>query len=306
MRILVTGGLGAVGVPLSALLRERGHEVWVLDRGHHHGLDGRYYLRCDLGEYRQLAEVFRNHKFDLVYNAAAEFGRLNGEDFYETLWRTNAVGTKHVIRLQEEHGFKLVHFSSSEIYGDWREVMSEDVPDQHPVHQLNDYAITKWVNELQVRNSMATRGTESVVVRLFNTYGPGEPYSDYRSVICLFTYRALHGLPYRVYMDHHRTSTYIDDTVRTLANISERFRSGAVYNIAGETYHDIKTISDMILKEVGRDDRLVEYVTFEAHNIRDKKTDARRARAELDHRETVPIEEGIRRTVAWQRKTYAV
>jgi nucleoside-diphosphate-sugar epimerase len=40
--------------------------------------------------------------FDLVYHCAAEFGRWNGEDFYEQLWRTNAVGTKNVIRLQEE------------------------------------------------------------------------------------------------------------------------------------------------------------------------------------------------------------
>lgn len=306
MRILVTGGLGAVGAPLAALLRQRGHEVWVLDRAHHHGLEGRYYFRCDLGEYRQLAEVFRRQPFDLVFNAAAEFGRLNGEDFYETLWRTNAVGTKHVIRLQEQHGFRLVHFSSSEIYGDWRDVMAEDVPARHPIQQLNDYAITKWVNELQIRNSMATRGTETVTVRLFNTYGPGEYYSDYRSVICLFTYRALHGLPYRVYLNHHRTSSYIDDTARTLANIAERFRPGEVYNIAGESYHDIKKISDLILAAVGRDDRLVEYIDFEAHNTRDKKADARKAREQLDHRETVPLEEGIRRTVAWQRQTYGV
>ncbi len=306
MKILVTGGLGAVGSPLAALLRERGHEVWVLDRSHHHGVGGRYYFRCDLGEYRQLAEVFRRQPFDFVYNAAAEFGRLNGEDFYETLWRTNAVGTKNMIRLQEQHGFRLVHFSSSEIYGDWREVMREDVPAQHPIQQLNDYAITKWVNELQIRNSIATHKTETVIVRLFNTYGPGEYYSDYRSVICLFTYRALHRLPYKVYLNHHRTSSYIDDTVRTLAAICERFRAGEVYNIAGECYHDIKTISDMILTEVGADDRLVEYVPVEEHNTRDKKTDAAKARQHLGHQETVSIEDGIRRTVAWQRKVYGV
>ena len=39
-------------------------------------------------------------RFDVVYHAAAEFGRWNGEDFYESLWRTNAVGTKNVIRLE--------------------------------------------------------------------------------------------------------------------------------------------------------------------------------------------------------------
>lgn len=306
MKILVTGGLGAVGAPLTAELRRRGHEVWVLDRPHHHGLRGGHYFRCDVGEHRQLADVFDRVAFDFVYHAAAEFGRINGEHFYETLWRTNAVGTKNLIRLQEERGFRMVVFSSSEIYGDWPGVMSEEVPDEHPIQQMNDYAVSKWVNELQVRNSAAVHGTETVVVRLFNTYGPGETYSEYRSVICKFVYSALHDLPYRVYLDHHRTSSYVDDTVRTLAQICDRFKPGAVYNIAGTHYHDIKTISDMILAGVGKDDRLVEYVELEKHNTRDKKTTAARAAADLDHHETVGLEEGIARTIAWQRQYYGV
>lgn len=306
MKILVTGGLGAVGAPLAARLRVQGHEVWVLDRPHHHGLDGRYYFRGDIGEHRQLEQVFAQVPFDFVYQAAAEFGRINGEHFYETLWRSNAVGTKNLIQLQERHRFRMVFFSSSEIYGDWDGVMSEEVPDQQPVRQLNDYAISKWVNELQVRNSAALNGTETVIVRLFNTYGPGEPYSDYRSVICKFIYSALHDLPYTVFLDHHRTSSYIDDTVRTLATIAERFQPGAIYNIAGDTYHDIKTISDLILATCGKSDRLVTYLEREAHNIRNKRTTAARAQADLGHHETVSLAEGIARTIAWQRSYYGV
>jgi dTDP-glucose 4,6-dehydratase len=306
MKILVTGGLGAVGAPLTTKLRENGHEVWVADRPHHHGLAGSYYFRCDVGEYHQLLRIFEQIPFDFVYHAAAEFGRINGEHFYETLWRTNAVGTKNLVRLQERYGFRMVIFSSSEIYGDWGGVMTEDVPDENPIQQLNDYAISKWVNELQVRNSAALSGTETVTVRLFNTYGPGEPYSDYRSVICKFVYCALHDLPYTVYLNHHRTSSYIDDTVRTLATIATRFHPGAVYNIAGETYHDIKTISDLILEQCGKTDRLVEYLDFEEHNIRDKRTSARRAKEDLGHEETVGLEAGIRRTIGWQREFYGV
>lgn len=306
MKILVTGGLGAVGAPLAARLRDAGHEVWVLDRAHHHGDRGRRYYRCDVGEHRQLERVFDEVAFDCVYHAAAEFGRINGEDFYETLWRTNAVGTKNLIRLQERRGFRMVVFSSSEIYGDYAGVMREEVPDQHPIQQLNDYAVSKWVNELQVRNSTALYGTETVIVRLFNTYGPGEPYSEYRSVICKFIYCALHGLPYTVYLDHRRTSSYIDDTVRTLAAICERFRPGAVYNIAGDTLHDIKSVSDMILAQCGRGDELVRYLPAEVHNTRDKRAANELARRELGHRETVGLEEGIARTVAWQRAYYGV
>lgn len=301
MRILVTGGLGAVGSPLTAELRRRGHEVWVCDRVHAAGPN---YIRCDVGIYRQVEQMMEKQHFDFVYHLAGEFGRWNGEDFYETMWNTNAVGTKNLIRLQEKQGFRMVFTSSSEVYGDWEGIMHEDVLMQHPIRQLNDYAISKWVSEQQIMNSADRFGTESVRVRLFNTYGPGEPYSEYRSVICRFIYHALHDMPYTVYLNHHRTSTYVTDTARTLANISEHFKPGEVYNIAGDEYHDIRTLSDMILNYLGKSDQFVTYEDVEHHNTRDKKADHSKAVRDLDHRLTVTLEEGIPRTIEWQKKVY--
>jgi dTDP-glucose 4,6-dehydratase len=283
MKILVTGGLGTVGTVLVRELRRRGNDVWVSDLPHHHDPQ---YLRCDVGTFRQLESVVQGRDFDIVYHLAAEFGRWNGEDFYETLWHSNVIGTKNLIRLQERLGFRMVFFSSSEVYGDYDGVMSEDVMDRFEIRQMNDYAMTKWVGEMQVMNSASMKGTESVRVRLFNTYGPGEYYSSYRSVVCLFIYRALMGLPYKVYLNHHRTSSYVDDTVNTLANISERFRPGAVYNIGGTEYHDIKQLSDLILKEVDRDDSIVEYVDAEPFTTRDKKVNLERSIKELGRRST--------------------
>ena len=302
-RILVTGALGAVGTPLWRVLRERGHTVHGCDLRHSDHPD---YERCDVADYRLLSGLFAEHVFDVVYHAAAVFGRNNGERHYEAVWRTNAIGTKNILRLQEQHGFRLVMFSSSEVYGDWPNIMTEEVLDEHPIKQMNDYAISKWVNELQALNSAARFGTETVRVRLFNTYGPGEYYTPFRSVICIFIYCALHDLPYSVYLDHHRTSTYIDDAVRTLANITDNFRPGAVYNIAGDEYHDIKSVSDLILRKLGKDDSLVRYLPFEAHNTRDKKTDADRARADLGHATTIGLDEGIDRTIAWQKDIYGI
>src|SRR5260370_12410082 len=91
----------------------------------------------------------------------------------------------------------------------------------------------KWVKEVQIRNSGRQYGTESVVVRLFNTYGPGEYYSPYRSVNCRFLYCALNGLRWTVYRGHSRTSTYLADTARTLATIVDNFKPGETYNIGG-------------------------------------------------------------------------
>lgn len=301
MKILVTGGLGAVGSPLVKILRQRNNDVWVIDKPHNH--DSKYF-RCDIGEYRQLESVFEKEHFDLIYNLAAEFGRYNGEDFYETLWKSNVIGTKNMIKMQEKYRFKLVHFSSSEVYGDYKGEMIEDVLEKYPIRQLNDYAISKWVNEMQILNSIDRFNTETVITRLFNTYGPGEYYAPYRSMVCIFTYCALHNLTYQVYLNHHRTSTYIDDCVNALANISDNFKPGEVYNICGDEYHDIKTISDIILNYLGKDDSLVKYSSIEKYNTLDKKGNNEKAKRDLNYKTTVPLKLGITKTIEWQKKIY--
>jgi len=316
MRILITGSLGIVGSALVKVLRERGHHVVGLDLHHQPdeigfslGTDVKtpLYARCDIGHFRQLERVFeRLGPFDYVYHAAAEFGRWNGEDFYETLWGTNAVGTKNVIRLQERLGFKLIHFSSSEVYGDWPNIMVETVMDEYEVKQLNDYAMTKWVNEMQIRNSVTHYDTESVIVRLFNTYGPGEYYSPYRSVNCRFLYCALRGLSWVVFRGHHRTSTYLADCVRTLANIVDNFKAGETYNIGGGHYHSIEELSDVILKVTGADPKLVQYRDAEILTTKDKNVDVSKAVRDLDHKNTYSLEEGIQLTAEWMRSVYNV
>ena len=302
-RVLVLGANGAVGSALVPELEGRGHSLVTADKGH--GSSPNYY-RCDISQYRQLERLFDSEQFDYVYNLAAEFGRWNGEDFYETLWTTNAIGLKHLLRLQERHRFRLIHFSSSEVYGDYQGVMREDVMDKNEVRQLNDYAISKWVNEMQILNSAAMAGTETVRVRLFNTYGPGEHYSSYRSAICIFAYSALHNLPYTVYLGHRRTSTYVTDTCRTLGSIVDNFKPGEVYNIGGTELHDMKTVSDMVLAYLGKNDRLVAYKEGEAFTTKDKIVDVSKAVSDLGHAPQVPLSEGIGKTLEWMKQVYQV
>jgi len=316
MNILITGGLGTVGAGLVKDLRERRHHVVSCDFQHQSdefGFSVRtdvhkpLYARCDVGEFRQIERVFNElGPFDYVYNCAAEFGRWNGEDFYENLWHTNVIGTKNIIRLQERLKFRLIHFSSSEVYGDWPELMVETVMDEYEVKQMNDYAMTKWVNEMQIRNSAIQCDTKSVVVRLFNTYGPGEYYSPYRSVNCRFLYCALMGLPWVVYRGHYRTSTYLADTVRTIANIIDNFRPGEVYNIGGNELHSIEKLSDTILKVTGADPGLVTYRDSELLTTRIKKVDISKSIRDLDHKNSYSLEEGLRITTDWMRKIYRI
>lgn len=313
-RVLVTGGLGTVGSGLIPELRRRGHYVVSCDLAHQPdeigfslGTDVEMplYARCDVGEFRQIERVFeKTGPFDYVYHCAAEFGRWNGEDFYETLWRTNAIGTKNVIRLQERCKFRLIHFSSSEVYGDWPELMVESVMDEYEIKQLNDYAMTKWVNEMQIRNSAAQYGTETVVVRLFNTYGPGEYYSPYRSVNCRFLYCALHGLPWTVFRGHSRTSTYLADTVRTLANIADNFKAGETYNIGGVELHTIEELSDVVLKVTGARPTLVRHRDSEILTTKYKRVDISKSIRDLGHKNSYGLQEGMRLTAEWMRRVY--
>jgi len=302
-KVLVTGGLGFIGSNLVPELRKRGHEVWVCDLGHSEGSN---YIRCDTSKYRHLERIFEQHDFDYVYHLAAEYGRWNGEDYYENLWLTNVTGTKNIIRLQERQQFRMIFFSSAEVYGDYDGVMSEDAMDKVPIKQMNDYAMTKWVGELQVLNSATMFGTQTVRVRPVNAYGPHEYYSPYRGVIPAFIYKALKGEPYTVYLGHRRIFDYVEDTCCTFANILDNFKPGEAYNIGGkeEWEHDIKYVSDFILEYLGKDDSLVTYQEAEPFTTKVKHMDFSKARKDLNHDPKVPLEEGIPKTIEWMRKAY--
>jgi|TARA_R110002020_G_scaffold29483_6_gene92930 dTDP-glucose 4,6-dehydratase len=313
MKILVTGVLGVIGSKLEEILKIRGHEVFGVDlyhtsRVYGHGL-GKVksddYFRCDIGEFRQIEQVIEYVKPDLIYNCAAEFGRWNGENFYEKVWKSNVIGMKHIIRLQEKHGFKLVHCSSSEVYGDYEGVMYEDVLNETPIIQMNDYAMSKRVNEMQIHNSRSQFGTNSVMVRFFNTYGPGEWYHPFRSVNCLFTYDLLNGKPITVFKGHSRTSTYIYDSVRTLANISDNFIDGETYNIASDQEHTIENLAELLVKYTKADASLVDYREHgEVLTTKHKHVDASKSVRDLDHKNTVSLEEGVWETVQWMKEHY--
>jgi dTDP-glucose 4,6-dehydratase len=301
-KILVTGARGTLGKPLIDELRRRGHDIWSCDLMHY---SDDQYQRADVAEYRQMQRVFQQ-KFDYVYHLAAEFGRNNGEDYYESLWRTNVIGTRNILELQKVHGFRLIFASSSEIYGDRHEpILHEDIPLNKSIIQHNDYAVTKWVNEVQIMNFEKRFKTETVRLRFFNAYGPGEYYHKYRSVVCLFAYRALRGLPYDVYEGYHRVFMYIDDFVPTLATVCDRFVAGEVYNIGGEEYRSVRDLSDLILQCAGSDDSHVTYLPEDRHNVQNKRPDIDKAKKAFGHNPATTLEQGIPATVEWMRDVYA-
>ena len=205
----------------------------------------------------------------------------------------------------------MISFSSAEVYGDYEGIMSEDVMENVPIsqtYQMNDYAISKWAGELMCMNSATMFGTETVRVRQVNCYGPHEAYSPYKGFIPIFIYKALHGLPYSVHMGHKRIIDYVEDTVRTFANIVDNFIPGEVYNVGSkqEWERDIKQYSDMVLDAVGVDDSLVTYTPAEDFTTKVKTIDFSKAIKDLKHDPQIPPEEGIKRTVEWMKDYYRI
>tara|TARA_Y100001970_G_scaffold15871_1_gene17898 strand:+ start:83646 stop:84581 length:936 start_codon:yes stop_codon:yes gene_type:complete len=305
--ILVTGGAGNIGTNLCNELRSRGHKVIACDL---YNTERNDYIRCDVRNYRQLEIIFEKYdKFDFVYHLAAEYGRWNGEAYYENLWQTNNVGTKHILRLQEKLGFKLIFFSSCEVYGDYDGFMTEDVMVNNKIsdtYQMNDYAITKWAGELMCLNSTAMFGSKIVRVRPLNCYGPHEHFTPYRGFIPKFIYHALNDIPYTVYKGHKRIIDYVEDSCNTFANIVDNFIPGEVYNVGGrvEWEKDIKEYSDIVLKVLNKDDSIVEYKEAEAFTTKIKTVDFSKAIKDLDHNPIVDPEEGIKRTADWMKNQY--
>lgn len=299
MKIVVTGHLGTIGQPLVKALRAAGHEVIGIDI--RHNVDG---VRADVAEYAQLERAVSWPHIDLVYHLAAEFGRHNGEEFYEQVWRTNAIGTKNVLKLQAQYGFRLIFASSSEVYGERRtDVLTENMIIT-PELVSNDYAISKIVNEGQIINARKQWGSEIMTLRFFNAYGPGEFYHAYRSVVCLFAYRALKRLPYTVYKGYHRVFQYIDDLVDTLVNAVDRFQDGLVANVGGTEFLSVEELHQRIKQFVDVDEKLVTYLPEEAHNVVSKKPDITIAHNVLGHDPWRTLDHGLGETIAWMRDVY--
>ena len=309
MKILVTGAAGNIGTNLCNELRSRGHKVIGCDL---YNTEREDYIRCDVKHYRQLEKVFNDlGKFDYVYHLAAEYGRWNGEAYYENLWMTNMIGTKNILEFQTKLGFKMIFFSSCEVYGDYTGFMTEDVMIDNKISdtfQMNDYAITKWAGELMCKNATTMFGNEIVRVRPLNCYGPYEHYTPYRGFIPKFIYLSLTNKPYTVFEGHKRIIDYVEDSCFTFANISDNFIPGEVYNVGGkvEWEMDIKEYSDIVLNITGGNYDLVTYKESENFTTKIKTVDFSKAIKDLGHDPKIDPHEGIRRTAKWMKSSYGI
>lgn len=311
-KILVTGSQGTLGQKLVKELEGRGHIVTGCDLAHGEKNE----IRADVTEARQVASVFKAVGPEVVYHLAAEFGRHNGQEYYEQMWKSNTLGTRNIIDACAQTGAHLVFASSSEVYGNVAESgapVSEDsllttVPDFH-----NEYALSKYTNEKQIKIATANDGLKATILRFFNAYGPGEQYTGYRSVVCLFVYRLLNDLPITVYKDYSRVFMYVTDWARTVANVADRTASleeltlqERTINVGGYEYISIDDLVQRMLKLIPNCKSQINELAKEVANITNKRPDNSRAETLLDHKCSVPLPAGLPLTVQWMKEFYSL
>lgn len=310
LRILVTGSQGTLGRKLMCELRKRGHNVYGCDIKHSE--EGE--IRADIAEARQVTRVFNQIRPNVVYHLAAEFGRQNGQEYYEQLWKTNVIGTRNIIDACVGTSTHLVFASSSEVYGTTAEdgtslhedVLKNTVPTFH-----NEYALSKWTNENQIAIASRNDGLVATILRFFNAYGPGEEYNNYRSVVCLFAYRLLHNMPITVYENYHRVFMYISDWQRTVANVIDHVSTlrdlpaeARVFNIGGTEYVAVEKMLDELITLIPETCSPIMLVPKERANVTNKRPDNSRAMKWLGHECRIGLREGLANTVAWMRTRY--
>ena len=302
MKYLITGSEGNVGQALkNVFLDENITEFASIDIVHK---NEKNYQRCDISNIRQIKKTPDKFHPEIIINLAGEFGRWNGEDYYENLWKTNAIGVKHFLELQKEYGFRFVHASSSEVYGDYDGIMTEEVMEKFAVQQMNDYAITKWVNEMQIKNSILMNDTDSVIFRIFNTYGPGEVFNNYRSAVSRFIYSVIKEYPYKVFSGHIRTHTYIKDCARMIKIVADKGLNGQAYNIAGPDKTSMEEINKMIC-EIANKPLNEKYIQTESEPFTTKiklVSNSKFMKLVNNDFQFTPLYTGLKNTINWYEK----
>ncbi len=220
MRCLITGGAGFLGAALANRLVSEGHHVRVLDdlsAGDPSRLDSRVlFTRGDVKDVPKLWSLLQG--VDCVYHLAARVfvpeSILYPRDYNDV----NVGGTVAIMEAVRDAGVKrVVVASSGAVYGEQRK---QPVGEQTVPHPDSPYAVSKLASEYYVFTIGVLCGIETVALRIFNAYGPGQFVpASHAPVIPQFLKQALRGGTLIVFGDGNQTRdfVYIDDVVDALA-----------------------------------------------------------------------------------------
>jgi UDP-glucuronate decarboxylase len=304
-RILVTGGAGFIGSHLCEALLARGHRVLCLDNfqtGSARNID---HLRED-GRFRVLAHdivepVPKHVEVDEIYNlACAASPPQYQRDPVHTL-KTSVLGSLHLLEHAAATGATILQASTSEVYGD-PEVHPQPesyAGNVNPVGPRACYDEGKRAAETLFFDFHRTRGVRIKVARIFNTYGPRMHEDDGR-IISNFVAQALRNEPLTVYGDGRQTRSfcYVDDLVEALTALmaSAGEVTGPV-NLGNPEELPVLDVARRVIELTGSASS-IRFQPLPQDDPRRRRPVIDRARALLRWQPRVPLEVGLKRTIA--------
>jgi dTDP-glucose 4,6-dehydratase len=305
MRLLVAGGAGFIG---SNYVRRHVAEnpddrVRVLDKltyaGRRENLAGLPEDRVELvvGDIADRDAVRSAVEgCDAVVNFAAESHVDRSIDSPAEFINTQVYGTYMLLEAARDAGVRLLQVSTDEVYGDFEEGTATE---SSPLEPSSPYSATKAGGDLLVPAFVRTYGSDALIIRASNNYGPYQ-YPEKLIPLCILNALAGDSLP--VYGDgmQVRNWLFVEDHCTAVDLVLERGEAGEIYNVGGPDELPNLQVVKRILELTGRDESLIEYVTDRPGHDRRYSLSSDKL-VELGWRAAVDFDEGIERTVAWYR-----
>jgi len=246
----VTGGAGFIGSRLANRLLERGLQVSVLDNlsvGRKENIPaGARFVEGDIlnsGDCRTALEGC-----DLLFHLAARVAIRSSFDFIIEDTMCNVVGTAGILREAVKGGSvrKVISASSMGVYSDSAAPIA--ISENHPTVPASPYGVSKLALEQLTHCVAASAGMESVVLRLFNTYGPGQRLSPYVGVITIFINKLRAGERPTIFGDgcQARDFVHVDDVVSGFLGAMDAPVNGETINIGTGTPHTVNQVFEVV------------------------------------------------------------
>lgn len=312
MIILVTGGAGFIGSNFIFYILNKYpySRIVCVDKLTYAGnlstlksvLDNPHFrfVKADICDRKAMNKLFNEERPDVVVNFAAESHVDRSIEDPQIFLETNIIGTSVLMDMCRKYEVKRFHqVSTDEVYGDLPLDRSDlFFHEDTPLHTSSPYSSSKAAADLLVMAYHRTYGLPVTISRCSNNYGP---YQFPEKLIPLMIANCLANKPLPVYGEgiNVRDWLYVEDHCKAIDLIIHEGKVGEVYNIGGHNEMRNIDIVKLILKELGKDESLITYVTDRKGHDQRYAIDPTKIHNELGWLPETMFKDGIKKTIKW-------
>lgn len=253
----VTGGAGFIGSHLTRALLNRGVAVTVLDNlsvGRAEAVPaGASLIEGSILDERSVSEAVSG--CDIVFHLAARVAIRSSFEFAVEDAMINVAGTASVLRAAQLSGVarKVIAASSMAVYAD--SIDHRAIDETHPTKPLSPYGVSKIATESLTHLICAHAGMQSVALRLYNTYGPGQQWSPYVGVVTIFVNQLLRKERPTVFGDGEqcRDFVHVGDVVSAFIGAMEANVTGETFNVGSGVARSVNAVLESLQRNMGTD-----------------------------------------------------